>query len=172
MAGPASHPPTCSGRLFLTGYWLVLACNLFGIPLHYNFLVVSRNKEKHRMGWGRWLTRLLLADAWGASDSGIWYNLEAAWIAILIPFSGLVYLTRGFLLDWDMPVLVLFMIWNLLLTYLLFGIVPTVVYLTGKGQKHLPWLLDLLNILAKFPLPIVIIVGFITRPVTFRPCIS
>lgn len=159
-------------RLFLTGYWLVLACNLFGIPLHYNFLVLSSQKDKPKMGWSRWLGRVLLADPWGASDSGLWYNLEAAWIALLIPVSGLIYLTRGFLLDSNMPLLALFMIWNLLLTYLLFGIVPTFVYLTGWGQRHLPWLLDVLNIAAKFPLPIMIIVGFITRPVTFRPCIT
>ncbi len=161
-------------RLFLTGYWLVLACNLFGIPLHYNFLVLCNHRERAKRGvsWTQWLARIMLADPWGASDSGLWYNLEAAWIALLIPVSGLIYLTRGFLLDSNMPLLALFMIWNLLLTYLLFGIVPTAVYLTGWGSRNLPWLLDILNIAAKFPLPIMIIVGFITRPVTFRPCIT
>ena len=160
-------------RLFLTGYWLVLACNLFGIPLHYNFLVVASRKDQHKTkttGWSKWVARLLLSDPWGDADSGVWYNLEAAWIAILIPFSGLVYVTRGVLFDTSMPALVLVMIWNLLLTYLLFGIVPTFVYLTGMGRRHLPWLLDILNVAAKFPLPILIIVGFITRPVSFRPC--
>ena len=160
-------------RLFLTGYWLVLACNLFGIPLHYNFLVLSNHKDKPRSAGARqWLARLLLSNPWGSSDSGLWYNLEAAWIALLIPVSGLIYLSRGFLFDTDMPAIALFMIWNLLLTYTMFGVIPTVVYITGRGSKHLPWLLDVLNIAAKFPLPIVIIVGFITRPVTFRPCIS
>jgi hypothetical protein len=156
---------------------MVLACNLFGIPLHYNFLVLHNNngdaaKTKHRTGGLGWLARLLLSNQWGSPDSGLWYNLEAAWIAILVPVSGLVYLTRGFLLDFDMPVIVLFMVWNLLITYLMFGIVPTFVYVTGWGRRQLPWLLDILNIAAKFPLPIVIIVGFITRPVTFRPCIT
>lgn len=163
------------GRLFLTGYWLVLACNLFGLPLHYNFLVLSghraRDKSKPSGGF-RWLARIMLSDPWGASDSGLWYNLEAAWTALIIPVGGLIYLTRGFLLDSNMPLLAQFMIWNLLVTYLMFGIVPTVVYLTGWGRQKLPWLLDILNIAAKFPLPIMIIIGFITRPVTFRPCIT
>ncbi len=135
--------------------------------------MLLHHKDKSRStGARQWLARLLLSNPWGSSDSGLWYNLEAAWIALLIPVSGLIYLSRGFLFDPDMPAIALFMIWNLLLTYTMFGIIPTVVYITGRGSKHLPWLLDILNIAAKFPLPIVIIVGFITRPVTFRPCIS
>lgn len=135
--------------------------------------MLLHQKDKSRStGARQWLARLLLSNPWGSSDSGLWYNLEAAWIALLIPVSGLIYLSRGFLFDPDMPAIALFMIWNLLLTYTMFGIIPTVVYITGRGSKHLPWLLDILNIAAKFPLPIVIIVGFITRPVTFRPCIS
>lgn len=135
--------------------------------------MLLHQKDKSRStGARQWLARLLLSNPWGSSDSGLWYNLEAAWIALLIPVSGLIYLSRGFLFDLDMPAIALFMIWNLLLTYTMFGIIPTVVYITGRGSKHLPWLLDILNIAAKFPLPIVIIVGFITRPVTFRPCIS
>jgi hypothetical protein len=157
--------------LFLTGYWLVLACNLFGIPLHYNFLV-AMNRNIPKGGWTTWLARLLLSPPWGDADSAVWYNLQAAWISLMIPVSGLVYLSRRFLLDPDMPVIALFMVWNLLITYLMFGVIPTVVYLTKRGIRTLPWLLDILNICAKFPLPIVIIVGFITRPVTFRPCIS
>lgn len=130
------------------------------------------SRPKHSTGAGAWLARILFSNPWGSQDSGFWYNLEAAWIAILIPVSGLVYLTRGFLLDSNMPVIALFMVWNLLVTYLMFGIVPSIVYITGWGRRQLPWLLDILNIAAKFPLPIVIIVGFITRPVTFRPCMS
>jgi hypothetical protein len=158
--------------MFLSGYWLVLACNLFGLPLHYNFLVLKSKVQHHGKGWWGTVSTLLFAGPWGDRDSGLWYYLQGAWVSILIPMTGLVYLTRMVLFSSDMPVLVLFMIWNLLITYLMFGIVPTFVYITGKGKKQLPWLLDILNIAAKFPLPIVIILGFITRPVTFRPCIS
>lgn len=156
--------------MFLAGYWLVLACNLFGLPLHYNFLILK--SKLHGKGVWATLSTLLFAGPWGDRDSGLWYYLQGAWVSVLIPVSGLVYLTRAVLLSSDIPTLVLFMIWNLLITYLMFGIVPTFVYITGWGRKQLPWLLDILNIAAKFPLPIVIILGFITRPVTFRPCIS
>lgn len=62
------------------------------------------------------------------------------------------------------------MIWNLLITYSLFGIVPTFVYLSRQGRSRLPWLLDLLNISAKFPLPLIILSGFIMRPATTKFC--
>jgi hypothetical protein len=96
--------------------------------------------------------------------------LQAAWISLLIPLTGLIYLTWDVLNSDDMPILVTLLIWNLLLSYSMFGIVPTFVYITGMGRKQLPWLLDLLNLTAKFPLPLIILSGFITRPGTTRFC--
>ena len=108
------------------------------------------------------------------SDPGVNQNclLQAAWVCLLVPMSGLIFLTRDILFDPDMPPLVLALIWNLLLTYSLFGIVPTVVYVTGLGRHQLAWLLDILNILAKFPLPLIILSGFITRPATNKFCFN
>jgi hypothetical protein len=91
-------------------------------------------------------------------------------MCLLVPIAGLIYLTRDVLFDTDMPALVLFLIWNLLLTYSLFGIVATFVYITGIGRGHLAWMLDILNIAAKFPLPLIILSGFITRPASTRFC--
>lgn len=85
---------------------------------------------------------------------------------------GLIFLTRDILFDTSMPPLVLALIWNLLLTYSLFGIVPTVVYVTGLGRNQLAWLLDILNLMAKFPLPLIILSGFITRPATNKFCFN
>ncbi len=98
--------------------------------------------------------------------------LQAAWVCLLVPMCGLIFLTRDILFDWDMPVLVLALIWNLLLTYSLFGIAPTAVYITGMGKHHLAWVLDILNVLAKFPLPLIILSGFITRPATNKFCFN
>ena len=98
--------------------------------------------------------------------------LQGAWLCLLIPMGGLIFLTRDVLFDTDMPVLVLMLIWNLLLTYSLFGIIPTFVYTTRIGLGQLPVLLDVLNIMAKFPLPLIILSGFITRPATTRFCYS
>lgn len=93
-------------------------------------------------------------------------------MCLLVPMCGLIFLTRDVLFDPDMPALVLALIWNLLLTYSLFGIVPTVVYVTGMGRNQLAWLLDILNVMAKFPLPLIILSGFITRPATNKFCIN
>jgi hypothetical protein len=86
--------------------------------------------------------------------------------------AGLIFLTRDVLFDTSMPPLVLVLIWNLLLTYSLFGIVPTVVYATGLGRNKLAWLLDILNLAAKFPLPLIVLSGFITRPASTRFCFN
>lgn len=96
--------------------------------------------------------------------------MHAAWVCLLTPLFGLVYLTWDILSSTDMPALVLALIWNLLLSYSLFGIVPTFVYYSGMGASQLDKLLDALNLLAKFPLPLIILGGFVTRPATTRFC--
>jgi len=158
-------------RLFLTGYWLVLACNIYGLALHYSFMQrIASDKPRPPQGMMTWLGNMLLIGMWTDPDSNIWYCMQGAWLAVLTPISGLVYMSRGWLFSSNVPVLVMFMVWNLLVTFLMFGILPTFVYLTGKGRNYLTKMLDILNICAKFPLPIVIIIGFITRPVSLRPC--
>jgi hypothetical protein len=156
-----------------------VVCNLFGIVLHYNYLMLlSPDSRKYRrepspgMMWLEWVARFFASGPWSDPDSAIWYNLQGAWFALIVPVSGLVYLTRSVLLNTNIPEIALAMIWNLLVSYLMFGIIPSFVYITNLGRKALPWLLDILNVCAKFPLPVIIIVGFITRPVSMRPCIS
>lgn len=98
--------------------------------------------------------------------------LHSSWLCLATPIGGLVYMARGWIFDSDMPWIALFMIWNLLLTYCLFGIVPSVVYVSGNRQwvQALPWLLDILNLVAKFPLPILVLIAFSTRPAGFHAC--
>jgi hypothetical protein len=86
--------------------------------------------------------------------------------------SGLIYLIQDFLFSSQLPDIAKFMIWNLLISYSLFGLVPSAVYLSGKGMHHLDWMLDILNVAAKFPLPILILVAFQTRPAMFKPCVA
>ena len=105
-----------------------------------------------------------------------WVNqmllLNCAWLCLALPILGLVYLTRGWLFSTDMPWIATVMIWNLLVSYTLFGVVPTVVYIVGnpKWILKLDWGLDILNLMAKFPLPILILIAFSTRPAGFHPC--
>ncbi len=72
----------------------------------------------------------------------------------------------------DMPWIALMMIWLLFLSYSLFGIIPTALYLSEKREwiQHLPWLLDILNLASKFPIPILVLIAFSTRPAGFHPC--
>jgi hypothetical protein len=157
--------------LFLTGYWLLFTCNALGIALHLNFWVYEEEFNKFESpGPVYWLTRLFLAGTWSDPAVNLSSILQAAWVCLLVPMGGLVYLTRDVLFSSEMPILVLMMIWNLLVTYSMFGIVPTFVYITGLGRRRLAWMLDLLNVAAKFPLPIIILMGFITRPATTRYC--
>lgn len=148
-----------------------MACNVYGLALHYSFMqrIGAEEPPPPQGMWSR-VGRLLMISMWTDPDSNIWYSMQGAWLAVLTPISGLVYMSRGWLFSPDVPTLVMFMIWNLLITFLMFGIIPTFVYVTGKGRNYLTTMLDILNICAKFPLPIVIIVGFITRPVSLRPC--
>ena len=87
-----------------------------------------------------------------------------------MPLGGLVFQLRDTLFSTDMPVLVLILIWNLLLTYSLFGIVPTIAYMFRMTDRTLATQLDVLNFAAKFPIPMIILVGAITRPATDRFC--
>ncbi len=101
-----------------------------------------------------------------------WYFIEASWICLLVPMSGLVYQIRHFIFSPDLPTIAQFMIWNLFIVYSLFGFIPSVMYVSGKGLHHLDWVLDVLNIAAKFPLPIMIMVAFQTRPAMFKACVA
>jgi hypothetical protein len=98
--------------------------------------------------------------------------LQWAWISLLLPLGGLIVLTWDFLVSTDMPVLVLLLIWNLILSYSSFGIAATFVYITRLGRRRLDLILDMLNLTAKFPVPVMILVGYITRPGTNKFCFN
>ncbi len=96
--------------------------------------------------------------------------LQAAWFCLLVPLGGLIFQTRDVLFSTNMPALVLILIWNLLITYSLFGIIPTIAYVFRATDRTLAMQLDVLNIAAKFPIPMIILTGALTRPGTNRFC--
>jgi hypothetical protein len=98
--------------------------------------------------------------------------MEGAWLCLILPIGGLIYMTRAWLFSTDMPWIALFMIWLLLISYSLFGLVPTVVYSFYQRDmiQKLPWILDILNLISKWPVPILILIAFATRPAGFHPC--
>ena len=98
----------------------------------------------------------------------------ASWLCLLLPLGGLIYMTRFWIFNMDagIPAIALAMIWLLILSYSSFGVVPTVVYAVREPRfvRSLPWMLDILNLAAKFPVPILILVAFATRPSGFQTC--
>jgi hypothetical protein len=102
------------------------------------------------------------------------YLLQASWLCLVLPIGGLVYMTRAWLFaqDQNMPWIALAMVWLLLIAYSMFGLIPTAVYSFYRRDliQKLPWMLDLLNLLAKFPVPILILIAFSTRPSGFHTC--
>ncbi len=81
-------------------------------------------------------------------------------------------MTRGWILSPEVPAIALTMIWLLIVGYSMFGVVPSVVYAMYRRDlmSKLPWILDILNLAAKFPVPILILIAFATRPAMFRAC--
>ena len=113
-------------------------------------------------------------DTLGGRETQYTHLLLAAWVCLVLPIGGLVYMTRFwiFSMDSEVPVIALLMIWLLILSYCSFGVGPTVVYLSRQGRfmLALPWMLDILNLVSKFPVPILVLVAFVTRPNGFQTC--
>ncbi len=82
------------------------------------------------------------------------------------------YLIHYWILSDQLPWIASAMIWLLLASYSMFGVVPSIVYSTYKREMicKLPWILDILNLVSKFPIPILILIAFLTRPTMFHPC--
>ena len=173
--------------LFLAGYWMIQACNAIGIAFHYSicFEIWYAQEEPKPPGgevhsgnlvtsFLAWIRNLVLKGGWPDRWVHHLSLLNNAWLCLLFPIGGLVYMSRSWLLSFstDMPWLAIVMIWQLLLTYCMFGIVPTAVYLSGRCDwiQKLPWCLDVLNLAAKWPLPIFILIAFSTRPAGFHMC--
>lgn len=98
------------------------------------------------------------------------YYMEGAWICLSLAMIILGYTTREILLTTRIPTIALVIIWNLLVSYCLFGIIPTYWYFTGNTTHYLELSLDVLNLAAKFTLPIYILIGFITMPSGMPVC--
>ena len=84
-------------------------------------------------------------------------------------------MTRSWLFSFDnMPWIAIMMVWLLFVSYSMFGVVPTVVYSYYRRDmiQKLPWILDSLNLVAKFPVPILIFIAFVSRPAGFHACSS
>lgn len=101
--------------------------------------------------------------------------LCVSWLCLMVPLGGLVYAVRHWIFNitsGEMPWIALAMVWLLLLAYSMFALLPTAIYLdrTEEAIIALPYILDVLNLLAKLPVPFLIIIAFATRPAGFQAC--
>jgi hypothetical protein len=171
LAVVALYLPGAPAWLVLSGFFLIAACNVWGPAVHLGALDYWRARDE-RATWWDYLRALLCIGSWRAPSSHRLAVLWLAWVSLLVPVAGLLYLTQRLWFSTAMPVIVTVMSWNLLVTYCLFGLIPTFVYLTNIGRARLGLILDLLNLAAKGPLPWILLYGFFGRPAGFAPCRS
>ena len=156
--------------LFLNGYWLIVACNMWGMLVHTQYAYVRANPSRTPRDWTTWFGEILCVPKY--KDRGwIEYSyLNCAWICLLVPIAGLIYVIRDYLLWGGLPWVVNAMIINLLFSYSLFGILPTITYTTGWEWDNLAYILDILNVISKLFIPLFVMIGLYTSPVGFMPC--
>lgn len=90
--------------------------------------------------------------------------LKAAWFGLAVGIFIVLYFGRGYLFNSAMPTFVLFILWNLLVQYSLFGIVGTVFY---AYDRLWPWFepaLDILSLAAKVPIATSVAIAFLQMP--------
>jgi len=156
--------------MFLNGYWLILICNLFGLLIHAQFAFEMMEPKSKTTSWFQWLTTLPMVLLYKDKRWVAYSYLNMAWICLLVPVAGLLYLIRDYAISGGLPAVVQAMIILLLFSYTMFGIVPTFVYLTGLGWDRLHSYLDGLNLISKFPIPIIVMIGLYSSPAGFMPC--
>lgn len=173
--------------LFLVGYWMIQACNLIGISYHYTICADidgkkqdgNNNKGGDRVEGSQWMQNLvewfkslLIKGSWEDRYVNQAYLLQNSWLCLVLPLGGLGYVIRYWIFSSELPWIAATMIWLLLVSYSMFGVVPSVVYLSGQREwiQALPWCLDVLNLVAKFPIPILILIAFSTSPTGFHAC--
>jgi hypothetical protein len=159
--------------LVCSGYFFLVACNLFGVQLHlayWDLRCSTAPTQPSKLDWLHNLNVLLFAGQWDRPSINRYSLMWGAWVCLITPVVGLFYLAPGLWTSSSMPWEALAMIWMLIFSYLLFGIIPSILYASGTYQQDLPWLLDLLNLLSKFPIPVLVGIAFVQRPGGFASC--
>jgi hypothetical protein len=121
----------------------------------------------------------------GTSPSTKWYNLDwmlcgnhfklfiiHSWLALMASMFSIVYLAKDSMTSSDVPGWVRFILWNLLVTYILFGVWATICYammgsrgLNGahfdKWMGRLDYGLTVLSAAAKLPVAYTVFYGLV-----------
>jgi hypothetical protein len=148
----------------LFGFMGVMICNIAGIGAH-NCIVNGDDSpptEWYDLDWTKCGNHFKLF-------------LIHSWIALATSMFIIIYLSRGTLTSSDVPTWVLFILWNLLATYTLFGVWATVCYvMAGRESEHeakfanwmrrLDFGLTILSAAAKLPVAFTVFYGLVQEP--------
>jgi hypothetical protein len=90
--------------------------------------------------------------------------LEGAWLGLAVAMLYVMYVGRPYLFNTAMPTVVLVALWNLLVSFGLFGAVGTLFYLRDDLWMHMDIEYDVLGLVAKIPIAGVVCVAVMTMP--------
>jgi hypothetical protein len=147
----------------IVGYTGVLLCNLTGIMAH------QCKSDQHRKPDTPWYSL-----DWVHGGNHFKLFMIHSWSALALSIGIIVYFGREALLNPDVPGWVRFVLWNLLVTYCLFGILATVCYaLMGtrldqarfdRWTVRLDYGLTALSVAAKLPIALTVYYGLVMQP--------
>lgn len=155
-----ADPYAWSSIVALTG---ILLCNLTGIAAH------NCRADQHRQ-----TPTFALSLDWTKEGNHFKLFMLHSWSALLLSICIIFYLGRQDLVNSSIPVWVEFILWNLLITYTLFGVWATICYaLAGTRSdaarfnawmERLDYGLTILSVAAKLPIAFTVYYGLIKRP--------
>lgn len=136
---------------------------------------VGYNQEEYVKGytgavWGR--SDRMLSGLAGFFGIGKWkdfwvsklYFLGGSWFSLMTGVLIILYVARGYLFSDVLPGFVLFALWNLIVTYAMFGFVGTVFYIFPGTWRYMDVTLDILSLAAKLPIAVDVCIAFLQMP--------
>ena len=164
---------------FVAGYLGVFVCNCLGLALHLIHVEIQDAPEQggNTEGWAvKWAHRRMGArpahTAAALLGVGTWREhwvarlayLEGSWLGLLVGMMFVFYFGRPYLFNSAVPVVVLLSLWNLVLSYCLFGIVGTYFYVFDAKWPYMDPAFDVLSLAAKIPIAGAVCVAFLSMP--------
>jgi len=147
----------------LVGFVGILLCNLCGIGAH---LCLLEPKDPVNLPGGTEIHEGFELD-WQGARNRFGLFLMHSWLGLLLGVLIIVYLARNWLGDPIVPWWVRLILYNLLVTYSLFGIFATACYALGSGwwvSEGLGGGLAVLSLAAKLPVVYSVFFGLIAEP--------
>ena len=158
----------------IVGFVGILLCNLTGVCAHMCKLDNRRVQNCEGVGinaaYSSYMSRVLEMD-WGDFRNHFRLYMLQAWLALFMAIFIIVYLAWESLTSPDVPWWVRFVLYNLLVTYNLFGIWATVCYAVADSRDFNWWAskglstgLSILSAAAKLPIAFTVFYGLIGMP--------